>query len=136
MFSDLKRLFGGQRGHLATKSVFCQNINQNNSRNMKIKFLNIQENKFGKNTQLNVKISTNIITLLKKIQTVTSGRFMQGYVLHNLIPTVQCALPLKFPPLNYMTCMCDIKFSIMSEKSWDNKHFFFYNFATKVYLFP
>ena len=63
MFSGLKRSFGGQRGHLITKSVFCQNIIQNNSRNMKIKFLNIQENKFGKNTQLNVKISTNIITL-------------------------------------------------------------------------
>ena len=63
LFSDLKGSFRGQWGHLTTKSVSCQNFIQNNARNMKIKFLDLQENKFGEKSQFYVKISTNIITL-------------------------------------------------------------------------
>ena len=63
VFRDLKRSFRGQWGHLTTKSMSCHNFSQNHVRNMKIKFLDLQENKFGEKSQFYVKISTNIITL-------------------------------------------------------------------------
>ena len=63
VFHDLKRSFRGQWGHLTTKSMSCHNFSQNHVRNMKIKFLDLQENKFGEKSQFYVKISTNIITL-------------------------------------------------------------------------